>query len=71
MRQKFLELVLKQYCPTIGDQKLKGLCKTCWVERHSCFKTFDELYEHVALFVQRLMKVFAIGIVTPKLRLMV
>jgi len=23
------------------------MCKTRWVERHSCLKTFDELYEYV------------------------
>ena len=25
-----------------------GLYKTRWVERHSCLKTFGELYQHVA-----------------------
>jgi len=28
-------------------EKLKDLCKTRWVERHSCLKAFVELYEHV------------------------
>ena len=46
-RQIFLELALKQYCPNTRHEILKGLCKTHWVERDSCFETFGKLYEHV------------------------
>ena len=28
-------------------EKLKGLCKTQWVERHECYETFYKLYEYV------------------------
>jgi len=45
--KNILELALKQYCPNTHHEKLKGLCKTRWVERHSFLKTFGELYEHV------------------------
>jgi len=47
MRPDFLELAHKQYSPGTRHEKLKGLCKTCWVERHSCLETFGELYEQV------------------------
>jgi len=45
-KQNFLKLALKQYWPNTPLEKLKGLCKTRWVERHYCLKTFGELYEH-------------------------
>ena len=80
-RQKFLELSLKQHYPNTRHEKRKGLCKTRWVERHSCQEAFDELYEHevawlraiwlIHMFIQRLIKVVGIGIVTPRQRLMV
>jgi len=47
----FLGLALKQYCPNTRHEKLKGLCKTPSVERHSCLETFGELYEHVATYL--------------------
>ena len=30
-------------------KKLKDLCKTRWVERHTCFETLFELYEYVII----------------------
>ena len=33
--------------PNVHHEKLKGLCKTRWVETDSCLKTFGELYEDV------------------------
>ena len=44
---KFMELALKPVCPNTRHEKLKGSCKTRWVERHSCLETFGELYERV------------------------
>jgi len=38
---------LKQYCANTRQKKVKGLCKTPWIERHFCLETFGELYEHV------------------------
>ena len=32
------------YTPT-RKKHLRGLCKTRWVERHTCFDTFAEMYE--------------------------
>ena len=38
-RLEFLELVLRKFCPETRHDKLKGLCKTRWVERHACLET--------------------------------
>jgi hypothetical protein len=46
-RQQFLTAFLSQYCPNNRHEKLQGLCKTRWVERHTCLETFLELYEYV------------------------
>ena len=46
-RQKFLEVVLAEYAPDTRHEKLKGLCKTRWVERHTCLETFLELYKFI------------------------
>jgi len=37
----------KQYCHNTCHEKLKGLCKTRWVERLSYLETFGEIYEYV------------------------
>ena len=46
-RQLFFIDVLKVYIPNARYEKLSGLCKTRWVERHTCLETFLELYEIV------------------------
>ena len=44
-RQRFLERVLAVSAPDMKKkQKLTGLCKTRWVERHTCYETFYEMY---------------------------
>ena len=80
-RTRFMELGLKQYCHNTRHKKLRGLCKTRCVERHSCLETFGELHEHVVtcldamvnphMFIQSLTQFVGIGIVTPRLRPMV
>jgi len=55
-RQQFLGLELKQYCPNSRHEKLKGLCKTRWFERHSCLETFGELYEYVVTSLDAMVK---------------
>ena len=39
-RQKFLETILAHYAPGTRYEKLKGLCKTRWVERHTYLESF-------------------------------
>ncbi|XP_062505707.1 52 kDa repressor of the inhibitor of the protein kinase-like [Corticium candelabrum] len=42
-RQKFMELVLDVESAQTRKRHIKGLCKTRWVERHTCFETFQEV----------------------------
>ena len=47
-RQRFLDIVID----VLGKgetkkRKLKNLCKTRWIERHSTFETIYDLYEYV------------------------
>ena len=44
-RQRFLEVAIKIYLPESTHLKLHGLCKTRWVEQHTCSEVFYELYE--------------------------
>ena len=44
-RQRFFERTVKEYMPESSHSKLPGLCKTRWVERHTCLEVFYELYE--------------------------
>jgi hypothetical protein len=39
-QQAFFELVIEKEEILSNGKKLKGLCKTRWVERHLCFETF-------------------------------
>eukprot|EP00057_Strongylocentrotus_purpuratus_P002048 XP_003723740.1 PREDICTED: 52 kDa repressor of the inhibitor of the protein kinase-like [Strongylocentrotus purpuratus] len=55
-RQRFLETVLATYAPESHVQKLKGLCKTRWTERHDCLETFRTLYEYVFTCVHAMVQ---------------
>ena len=44
-RQRFLEVVLQIKGAPTRKRHLRGLCKTRWVEWHTCFDTFAEMYE--------------------------
>ena len=48
-RQRFFELVLEVMGATTKKKHLAGLCKTRWVERHTCFETFLELYKYLSI----------------------
>ena len=48
-RQRFVEQVLEMCGSTFRKEKLKGLRKTRWVERHECYETFYKLYEYVCI----------------------
>ena len=41
--------------PEASHTKLPGLCKTCWVERHTCFEVFLELYEPLVTFLDAIL----------------
>ena len=54
-RQRLLERVLEVYECESRVKKLKGLCKTRWVERHTCYETFDELYIFIIITLEALL----------------
>jgi len=47
-RQRYLEFILKRYAPENKIAKLKGLCRTRWVERHDCLESLVSLYKYIA-----------------------
>ena len=48
-RKKFLDEVIDSLSAETKKRKLKDLCKTRWVERHSTFETLYELYEYIVI----------------------
>ncbi|XP_065647988.1 zinc finger MYM-type protein 1-like [Hydra vulgaris] len=46
-RQRFIHRVISTQAPELKKTKLKNLCKTRWLERHSTFNTVDELYIYI------------------------
>ena len=50
-RQQLFEQTLKEYLPENSHSKLPGLCKTRWVERHTCLDVFLEMYELLVTFL--------------------
>ena len=43
-RQRFFEHILDAFESDCTKSKLLGPCRTCWVEWHTCYETFYELY---------------------------
>ena len=39
-RQRMFEMAIAEFLPAASHSKLSGLCKTQWVERHTCFEVF-------------------------------
>ena len=50
-RQRYLEFVLRVYAPEQKVHKLRGCCKTRWVEHHVCQETLLLLYKYVVTCV--------------------
>ena len=48
-RQAFFERVLEECCQDVKLEKLKGLCRTRWVERHEAYENFKELFPAVIM----------------------
>jgi hypothetical protein len=53
-RQRFFEIILTETQETSKVRKLKGLCKTRWVERHTCYESFYDLYPKVCLCLEEI-----------------
>ena len=49
------ELTVVKFMPASTHSKLPGLCKTRWVERHTCFEVFLELYEPLITFLNAIL----------------
>ena len=43
-RQRFFEHILDAFESDCTTSKLLGLCRTRWVERHTCYETFYDVY---------------------------
>ena len=54
-RQRFFERALSVYLPASAHSKLSGLCKTRWVERHTCFEIFLEMYVCFVTFLDAIV----------------
>ena len=48
-RQNFLKVIIDALSPESKKRKLKDLCKTQWIERHSTYETIFDLYEYVVI----------------------
>ena len=54
-RQSLFDLTVVKFMPESSHRKLPGLCKTRWVERHTCFEVFLELYEPLITFLDAII----------------
>ena len=54
-RQRFFEHVLTKCASESMKTKLSGLCKTRWVERHTCYETFYEFYKYICLCLEAIV----------------
>ena len=54
-RLRYFEQILEVYLPTCSRTKLVGLCKTRWVERHTCFEVFLEMYVAFVTFLDAML----------------
>ena len=52
--QNFLEVVTDALVPEVSRRKLKNLCKTRWIERHTAFETIFCLYEYLVITLKNL-----------------
>ena len=53
-RQKFLTTVIDALSPETTKRKLKDLCKTRWIERHSTFEITFDLYEYIVIILNEI-----------------
>ena len=54
-RQRMFDLCITKLFKSSSHAKLPGLCKTRWVERHTCFEIFLELYEPLITFLDAIL----------------
>ena len=49
------ELTLSKYLPNVQKSKVPRLCKTRWIERHTCLEVFLELYVALITFLDAIV----------------
>ena len=54
-RQCFFQKLLAAEFPLQKNQKVKGLSKTRWVERHKCYESYFEMYTCIALTFEAIL----------------
>ena len=54
-RQRYFEHVLEQHSIESKRKKLLGLCRTRWVERHTCYDVFYSMYTMIVEFLQYIL----------------
>ena len=54
-RQYFFEKVSASQCLWQKKQKMKGLSKTRWAERHECYESYFDMYESIALTFEAIL----------------
>ena len=52
--QKFLEVVIDTFSPEIKKRRLKNLCKTRWIKRHTSSETIFDLYECIVVALREI-----------------
>ena len=53
--QILFELTVNEFLSSSSHAKLPGLCKTRWVERHTRFEVFLEMYEALITFLDAIL----------------
>ena len=54
-RQRFLKHILDAFESDCTKKKPVGLCRTRWVERHTCYETFYELYLYICCCLEAII----------------
>lgn len=54
-RQRYFEKIISEEENKASVTKLKGLCKTRWIERHTCYETLQELFPCVCKCLDRIL----------------
>lgn len=54
-KQKLYELIVSEFLPYTSANKLPGLCRTQWVDRHTCSDVFLEKYEALVTFLDAIL----------------
>ena len=54
-RQQMFQLTISYHLPDSSHSKLPGLCKTRWVEKHTCYEVFLEMYVVLVTFLDAII----------------